>query len=940
MTIYYLATDETADDNVVTEKLVRHIVDTELKVIDYKGYSDHCVLSRNTSTCLMPSSILTQVWDFEAEDLYADWGDRMQIASNSSLPTGGLYSTSTDRSVSPPQSKALRSLFTFALPLEGFKNSAVDFDEQEDLFRTFILKVRDDVLSEASLDNLDVVWIGTVITQEDFDSIIARDGSLAGIAMLVVLLIVGVHTRSAFLTLLGMLHVILSFPIALFLFRYVVGITNFNTLNTLGLFVILAIGADDIFILVDTWKQAPVEALELCALGLRERMTWTYKRAASAMLTTSLTTAVAFLSNVISSIPPIRSFGIFVALLVLSNYFLVITWYPCVLMWWHQGQVLGWKANMVALCCWPCKLDPNAVETSERNRYRNLLATREREARADGAVEMGDMARRASGSDSHSTNKVADDGGDDYSTTGSSRSGSQSRSQSQSQSQSYSYSLTSSKGKSAELSAYDDGQQEGSSTSSRNAVLPATSGAVQPFSPNGEQEEHAPAAHRKIETFFREKYAPFVVKFRYIILGVAIVLFGVFVGLATRLKPSEDPARFLPDNHPVQRAVDAATYDFPADEGVVTASIVFGLDEVDREGTDWTVWSDWGEPVFLDDFDPSPAEAQQFIIDTCESARDLDSVRNREVACPLEYLRDYRQSRNESFPVPQEDFADVVLEFAHFAADNLVQNRPSTGIFTTDVAGEGIGSLFRFDTDGNLLFMQAVANLTLTLIDPEAKSRPAYENWQEWVDERNEDERRPGDIMQVSSKWVEMETETVLLRSMINGAILALALAFVIVLVATDNIIITTFSMICIIWTLAMLFGLITIFGWDIDIIVSVLASISTGLSVDFTVHLAAAYLEAHEDTRYERIVHSLTAMATPVFSAALTTLAASAVLLGTIVQFFVKFGIFICSVIALSAIAAYFLLFAILAIVGPQGNTGKVSYYVRKCIGKPKADE
>lgn len=65
--------------------------------------------------------------------------------------------------------------------------------------------------------------------------------------------------------------------------------------------ICLGIGADDVFIFVDAWKQALIEPhLETP----EKQMSWAYYRAAKAMLATSVTTAVAFLGNVLSPIPP------------------------------------------------------------------------------------------------------------------------------------------------------------------------------------------------------------------------------------------------------------------------------------------------------------------------------------------------------------------------------------------------------------------------------------------------------------------------------------------------------------------------------------------------------------------------------------------------------------------------------------------------------------
>ena len=62
-----------------------------------------------------------------------------------------------------------------------------------------------------------------------------------------------------------------------------------------------------------------------------KRMNYTWRRAAKAMLVTSSTTAFAFLASSFSKLMPIRSFGIFAAIIIPMNFILVITLYPAVL---------------------------------------------------------------------------------------------------------------------------------------------------------------------------------------------------------------------------------------------------------------------------------------------------------------------------------------------------------------------------------------------------------------------------------------------------------------------------------------------------------------------------------------------------------------------------------------------------------------------------------
>lgn len=81
------------------------------------------------------------------------------------------------------------------------------------------------------------------------------------------------------------------------------------------------------------------------------RLSHAYRRAGAAMAVTSFTSAAAFAANMISSIPAVRVFGMFLAIMVSVNYVLVLTWFPsCVAflevyvvkwrvkVWWHWSR--------------------------------------------------------------------------------------------------------------------------------------------------------------------------------------------------------------------------------------------------------------------------------------------------------------------------------------------------------------------------------------------------------------------------------------------------------------------------------------------------------------------------------------------------------------------------------------------------------------------------
>ena len=73
---------------------------------------------------------------------------------------------------------------------------------------------------------------------------------------------------------------------------------------------------------------------------LKDRLHMAYKRSAWAMLITSLTTGIAFIQLYFQSeMIGIKAFGFCTAMTVLTDYVMVVSYYPCLVMWWERDIV-------------------------------------------------------------------------------------------------------------------------------------------------------------------------------------------------------------------------------------------------------------------------------------------------------------------------------------------------------------------------------------------------------------------------------------------------------------------------------------------------------------------------------------------------------------------------------------------------------------------------
>merc|ERR1719478_719408 len=141
------------------------------------------------------------------------------------------------------------------------------------------------------------------------------------IAVIIVLIVLIFQTKSVWIACCGLFEIVISFPIGLFVWVVIMRQDYVTYLMYNGVFIILGIGCDDIFVLMDAFKQSAMHPSREGRESLLLRFTWAYNRAASAMLATSVACAV-------SPIWDIQCFGVVAAVMVFADYLLVITFLP------------------------------------------------------------------------------------------------------------------------------------------------------------------------------------------------------------------------------------------------------------------------------------------------------------------------------------------------------------------------------------------------------------------------------------------------------------------------------------------------------------------------------------------------------------------------------------------------------------------------------------
>ena len=113
-----------------------------------------------------------------------------------------------------------------------------------------------------------MVGIDAINRFQIFSEFLMRDMVYFVIAMALILIIMGLYLRSALITLFTLLDVVFSFGLAYFLYFLVFRIPHMPLMGFLAILLLIAIGADDVFIFYDTFDQMKAKSPDAGKLNL------------------------------------------------------------------------------------------------------------------------------------------------------------------------------------------------------------------------------------------------------------------------------------------------------------------------------------------------------------------------------------------------------------------------------------------------------------------------------------------------------------------------------------------------------------------------------------------------------------------------------------------------------------------------------------------------
>ena len=169
-----------------------------------------------------------------------------------------------------------------------------------------------------------------------------------------------------------------------------------------------------------------------------------------------------------------------------------------------------------------------------------------------------------------------------------------------------------------------------------------------------------------------------------------------------------------------------------------------------------------------------------------------------------------------------------------------------------------------------------------------------------------------------------MELQTLYQRLAITGMSLGLTVAFVVLLLATRNLIVAALATLTITMCIMTVLGTIQMMGWKLGFSECLSIMILCGFAVDYVVHLAHAYMTSTAKPRLERTHDALKTLGVSVFWGMLTSAVSGAVLASCTLQFLAKFGTFFLLTILWAYLWAVLFLMPLLATTGQSPRRGR----------------
>ena len=362
--------------NIFTKSNLQKIQSIENRLSSVAEYSSYCQLA--SGSCTDPVSVI-RYFDGSLASIDSTFNDPnfdnippVLYAALTNNATKSEFQFFLGKSYSITNTSAYssitRSTIPLGFPLQGYTDENDYETHVQEFSVNHLMPVLEDVRTSTGqfvfTYRSQLLWFDVVFKQA-MNDVLCAVGSIMFIFIFIL-----IHTKSLWITGFAVLSIMTSFLCTNLIYRVVLDFRYIGFFHILTIFIVLGIGADDVFVFYDVWRNTGHEDYPTLA----HRLSDAYRKSVFSMLFTSMTTAVAFFANAISPLLATRSFGVFSGIVIIVNYLSVIIYFPTVVIMYHtKFEKLRWpciafvkrQCKRHCTCCKDSKTSPDEKDADK-----------------------------------------------------------------------------------------------------------------------------------------------------------------------------------------------------------------------------------------------------------------------------------------------------------------------------------------------------------------------------------------------------------------------------------------------------------------------------------------------------------------------------------------------------------------------------------------------
>mmetsp|Transcript_908 Transcript_908/g.2011 ORF Transcript_908/g.2011 Transcript_908/m.2011 type:complete len:1034 (-) Transcript_908:60-3161(-) len=928
--------------DLFTPSTLRQMCLLEAHIHTHPSYRDVCSLSVDAQQCREAEGSIVRVF-YDRGGQEHNWSCPLLSEEHVRTINGGLHLPSTyakhpealffvKKGEGPVEGNVTRGnggdmtatrsvVFVAGLPLDGYRNAQDRQIEQISKVIPFLTSVRDGMLhhleaahphgpfgqspfrlnqgrgwgmplddgtprpkkTESEPGLTVALWNKLLFFEEEYDMFFA-DTLWAGLAFGFIFLFFLLYTHSFLYAFMGCAQIFFAFNTALVLYRFVLQLDYFGTLQKGALFLLCGIGADNVLVLWDTWIHRRTRHPK--DISYERAITDLYGacyHTAFATASTNLTTAAAFFALASSPLMPFRAVGIFIGLCTFTNW-----------VW-----ALALMSPMLVLCDrW--KREGCCGETSECRRRSpadygpSPLPVSSKSEQEQPAIPMAKAV-------TSSTAEPLDE-----------------------------HTLRTSASSSQAFGSVEPSVPLGTSE-------PAEGPPDVPESDDGQPPKRG-LGLRCLEAIYIRPLS-WKVKGVKVVCWASLLAFTAFCAIniwfasQLHITPQTWPEMTFSQGHMMADVAHRLTQTFQGQSlpgAFVRVSFLFGVKSLERPPpfSEWNPAVYRGEVRYDANFTLESSAAQAFILDLCEE------IRQKECDLPIcehSPLGDRKLALPGTVECFLEDFSRWIPSNSSTSSGSMTSR---LRIFQSeDLDANGVprhASIIGFER-GQLRWVQVKFTTSVHALN-RVSDVLTFGNWlDEW--ERDLRSRAPSELMTLSYdgslELANAEVLTGVITSLFEGLSIVFPVVFVVLLVMSRNLILATFSFCTIGAIVASILGFISvIIGWGLGFYECITTIGTIGFSIDYVIHLSYVYQHCPKslcDNREERTKYAIREMALTVLAAAVTTASAGIAMAFCQSPGYRRFGYLLMLAVGLSLVYSLGFFLPLCMLFGPRNGMGSI---------------